>query len=188
VDTEHDSLTLYTIGHSTHPIERFLSLLIEHEIVALADVRSYPGSKRWPQFKQSELQNSLSEKSIAYHWFPALGGRRQTSKELSPHSAWKTSAFRSYADYADTAEFDAGLEELVSLASRQRTAYMCAEGLWWRCHRRIISDHLVVRGMSVLHIMPDGKLVKHELAAFASVRGGRIVYDGVAEAESTESS
>jgi uncharacterized protein (DUF488 family) len=187
VDTEHDSLTLYSIGHSTHPIERFLSLLIEHEIVALADVRSYPGSKRWPHFKQSELQNSLSEKGIAYYWFRGLGGRRQPSKETSPHSAWKISAFRSYADYADTAEFNVGLEELVSLASKSRTAYMCAEGLWWRCHRRIISDHLVVRGIPVLHIMPDGKLVGHELATFASVRSGKILYDGVAEAESTES-
>ncbi len=179
---------IFTVGHSTHPIERFLELLGEHRIAILADVRSFPGSRRWPQFNQENLRISMERAGIDYRWMKALGGRRKGVRPDSPHSAWTHPAFRSYADYTDSAEFAAGLEELIGAATERRAAYMCSEGLWWRCHRRIISDHLLVRGWDVEHIMPAGKLSKHQLAPFARVTNGRIVYDGspAAEPESEE--
>ena len=169
---------LYTIGHSTHSIERFLGLLRQHQIRLVADVRSFPSSRRWPQFNQGELESSLAAASIAYQWLKALGGRRHSTRTDSPHVAWQVPAFRAYADYADTPGFGAGLEQLITLALATRTATMCSEGLWWRCHRRIIADHMHLRGWNIRHVMPDGKLVAHVLAEFASVRDSRIVYDG----------
>lgn len=169
---------LFTIGHSTHPIETFLGLLATHEIVLLADVRSYPSSRRWPQFNQAELQRALEAVVIGYRWCSALGGRRHSRRTASPHRAWEHPAFRSYADYTETPEFETGLAELVTAARQVTTAIMCSEGLWWRCHRRIISDHLTAHGWEVMHVMPDGKLVAHALPEFASVVGDRIVYDG----------
>jgi uncharacterized protein (DUF488 family) len=177
-DETAQPLTLYTLGHSTHPIETFLGLLAQHEIAVLADVRSFPSSRRWPQFNQGELQGSLERAGIAYKWLKDLGGRRNLKRPDSPHTAWRIPAFRSYADYTETIEFTAGLDELIEIASRSRTAIMCSEGLWWRCHRRIISDQMTLHDAEVLHIMPDGKLTVHALAEFASVRDGRIVYDG----------
>ncbi len=170
--------SLFTIGHSTHPIETFLGLLAAHQITLLIDVRSYPSSRRWPQFNQTELQRSLEETGIGYRWCPSLGGRRHSKRTDSPHSAWEHPAFRSYADYTETPEFDTGLKELMQAAREVRTAIMCSEGLWWRCHRRIISDHLTMRGWEVLHVMPDGKLTTHALPEFATVTEDRIVYDG----------
>jgi uncharacterized protein (DUF488 family) len=172
------SLVIFTIGHSTHPIDAFLALLEQHRIELLADVRSFPSSRRWPQFNRAELARSLEHAGVEYRWMKALGGRRHGVAPDSPHSAWTHPAFNSYADYADGAEFATALNELCADAERQLTAYMCSEGLWWRCHRRIISDHLVVRGWRVEHIMPDGKVRAHELASFARVEGGRIFYDG----------
>jgi uncharacterized protein (DUF488 family) len=169
--------SIFTIGHSTHPIEEFLALLSQHEILALADVRSYPTSKRWPHFNQDELQRALERAGIEYRWFKSLGGRRHSKDSESPHTAWQIPAFRSYADYAESDGFRAGLEELIALGEQQRTAYMCSEGLWWRCHRRIISDHLIVRGWTVMHIMPTGKLTEHSLPDFARVVDSRLVYD-----------
>ena len=169
---------LYTVGHSTHPIETFLGLLSQHGIAVLADVRSFPSSRRWPQFNQAELQRSVENAEILYRWFKSLGGRRNLKRPDSPHTAWREAAFRSYADYTESADFENGLHELVELALASRTAIMCSEGLWWRCHRRIISDNLTARGWEVRHIMPDGKLVPHVLADFATVRAGRLIYDG----------
>ncbi len=169
---------LYTIGHSTHPIETFSGLLSQHEIAVLAEVRSFPSSRRWPQFNQDELKASVERADIAYQWFRALGGRRHSQLRDSPHVAWEQPAFRSYADYADRPEFAAAIVQLGELAATQRTAIMCSEGLWWRCHRRIIADHLTVRGWEVRHIMPDGKLALHSLPEFARVDNGRIIYDG----------
>ena len=169
---------IFTIGHSTHPIERFLELLGQHRIAILADVRSFPSSRKWPQFNQDALAVSLERAGVAYRWMKRLGGRRHSKSADSPHHAWKHPAFRSYADYSDGAEFAAGLAELIELAAGARTAYMCSEGLWWRCHRRIISDNLLARGWRVEHIMPTGKLSAHVLAAFARVADGRVIYDG----------
>src|SRR5262249_10227102 len=171
------SATIYTVGHSTHPIERFVELLTQHQIEVLADVRSFPSSKRWPQFNQGALKDSLAGAGIEYRWMKQLGGRRHGVRPDSPHTAWTHPAFHSYADYADTDEFGADLDELIETAASSRVAYMCSEGLWWRCHRRIISDHLLIRGWKVEHIMPDGKLRAHELPDFARVVKDRIVYD-----------
>jgi len=176
--SESAKSVLYTVGHSTHPIETFLGLLSQHGIAVLADVRSFPSSRRWPQFNQAELQRSVENAEILYRWFKSLGGRRNLKRPDSPHTAWREAAFRSYADYTESADFENGLHELVELALASRTAIMCSEGLWWRCHRRIISDNLTARGWEVRHIMPDGKLVSHVLADFATVRAGRVIYDG----------
>jgi len=169
---------LYTVGHSTHPIERFLELLGAHRIATLADVRSFPGSRRWPQFNQESLTDTLGRAGIMYRWLKRLGGRRHGKRADSPHVAWTVAAFRSYADYTESAEFAEGLDELIAIATAARTAIMCSEGLWWQCHRRIVSDQMSVRGWDVEHIMPDGKLTAHRLPEFASVIEGRIIYDG----------
>jgi uncharacterized protein (DUF488 family) len=168
---------IFSVGHSTHPLERFLELLGAHRIEALADVRSFPSSRRWPQFNQAALRESMERAGIEYHWIKKLGGRRHDVRPDSPHIAWHHPAFRSYADYADGDDFQAGLEELTALARRMRCAYMCSEGLWWRCHRRLISDRLLLNGWQVMHILPDGKLSAHALPDFASVVDGRLVYD-----------
>ena len=174
-------MVLYTIGHSTHPIETFLGLLTRHEIAMLADVRSFPSSRRWPQFNQDQLKVSVEGAGIAYKWFKVLGGRRRSEVHDSPHQAWEHAAFRSYADYADTAQFAAGVDELSAGVAEQRTAIMCSEGLWWQCHRRIIADHITMRGWHVMHIMPTGKLVAHALPKFARIVEGRLIYDGKEE-------
>ncbi len=172
---------IFTIGHSTHPIEQFLALLSQHDVGALADVRSYPSSKRWPHFNQEELSRALGRADIEYRWLKSLGGRRKSKDAMSLHSAWQIPAFRAYADYADGEDFRNSLEELSSVAEAKRVAYMCSEGLWWRCHRRIISDHLLVRGWTVMHIMPTGKLVEHALPGFARLDAGRLIYDATIE-------
>jgi uncharacterized protein (DUF488 family) len=180
-DAVTPSHVLYTIGHSTHPIATFLELLTARQVALLIDVRSYPSSRRWPQFNQAALQQSVAAAGIEYRWLAALGGRRQAKAPASPHTAWKVAAFRAYADYADTPEWAAGCAELTRLAAARPTAIMCAEGLWWQCHRRIIADHLVVaepRVWSVRHILPDGKLADHALPDFARWRDGHLVYDG----------
>jgi uncharacterized protein (DUF488 family) len=152
--------------------------LSEHRIAIVADVRSFPSSKRWPHFNQVELSSALERMGIEYRWLKELGGRRHSKRKDSPHTAWELPAFRAYADYTETADFDLGLRALTEIGAGSRTAYMCSEGLWWRCHRRIVSDHLAVRGWDVEHIMPDGKLKPHVVAPFARVADGRIVYDG----------
>jgi uncharacterized protein (DUF488 family) len=178
VDPEPSRLKLYTLGHSTHPIERFLELLAEHLIAILTDVRSFPGSRRWPQFNQESLAQALGRAGVEYRWLKSLGGRRHGKRADSPHVAWTVAAFRSYADYTEGSEFAEGLEQLITTASSAPTAIMCSEGLWWQCHRRIIADQMTMREWDVEHIMPDGKLTAHRLPDFASVVEGRIVYDG----------
>jgi uncharacterized protein (DUF488 family) len=158
-------------------------LLREHRIAIVADVRSFPSSKRWPQFNRAELSASLGHANIEYRWIKKLGGRRSSKRDDSPHTAWQLPAFRAYADYTESADFEDGLRELMDAAAGSRTAYMCSEGLWWRCHRRIISDNLV-RDWTVEHIMPTGKLSPHVLAPFARVVDGRIIYDGAIQKES----
>jgi uncharacterized protein (DUF488 family) len=171
---------LYTIGHSTHPLETFLGLLGAKQVTKLIDVRSYPTSRRWPQFNQANLQAAIEAAGLEYHWLATLGGRRRSDLSASRHTAWRVAAFRAYADYADGPEWAAGCAELMRLAATRPSAIMCAEGLWWQCHRRIIADHLTVAtpGWSVWHIRPDGKLAEHILPEFARLHEGRLVYDG----------
>jgi uncharacterized protein (DUF488 family) len=175
---------IFTIGHSTHPIDRFIALLGEHRISLVADVRSFPSSRRWPQFNQPELERSLRNASVEYRWLKLLGGRRRSTRTDSPHTAWEVPAFRAYADYTETSDFEIGLNELIAYAASARSAYMCSEGLWWRCHRRIISDHLLIRGWDVEHIMPDGKLKSHAISPFARVVEKGLIYDQIADEES----
>jgi uncharacterized protein (DUF488 family) len=168
----------FTVGHSTHPIERFLDLVRAHRIEAIADVRRYPGSRRNPQFGADALASSLAVAAIEYAPFgDELGGRRAARPD-SVNSAWNVAAFRGYADHMSSAQFAAGLARLESLAARRRTAVMCAEGHWSRCHRRLIADALVARGLRVTHILPDSRSEEHRLTPFAVVHGGLPTYPG----------
>jgi len=170
---------IHTIGHSTHAIEKFVALLKGREIALLADVRSYPSSKRWPQFNQEALQGSVEQNGIAYRWLKALGGRRRSTGE-TVNDGWENAAFRAYADYAATAAGQHALGQLIEMAPSAPSVIMCSEGLWWRCHRRIIADYMTVRGWEVMHIMPDGKIAPHLTTAFAAADDGVITYKAVA--------
>ena len=147
-----DAVTVWTIGHSTRPIDVFLKLLTVHGVEAIADVRRFPGSRRHPHFGREALQGALEANGLGYLWIPRLGGRR-TPRQDSPNTQWRNSAFRGYADYTATEEFAAGLGELLNLAEGRRTAIMCAEQVWWQCHRMLIADVLRARGVEVLHIL-----------------------------------
>jgi uncharacterized protein (DUF488 family) len=170
--------TVWTIGHSTRSIEVFLSLLAEFRIEGIADVRSYPGSRKYPQYGREALAASLAANGIGYHWLPALGGRRKLSPN-SPNSAWRNASFRAYADYMSTMEFGQGLLQLLEISNKARTAIMCSEALWWRCHRSMIADALCVRGIEVVHILDARHSVVHPMTAPASVVGGVLSYAGV---------
>ena len=167
--------TLWTLGHSNVSLEAFLELVQSFDLRALGDVRSFPASRLHPQFNREALAKSLAAHQIDYRWFPGLGGRRKPAAE-SPHRAWRVEGFRAYADYMETPEFAAGLDELVRLARESPTAYMCAERLWWQCHRRLISDALTVRGMDVVHILDAQKSEPHKLTDFLRVEDGRLFY------------
>ena len=173
-------MQLWTVGHSTHSSEAFVALLLAHGIVELADVRTVPKSRRHPQFHLDVLSRTLPEAGIGYTHLPRLGGWR-TPRPGSPNGAWRNASFRGYADYASTDEFAAGLGQLCELAASRRTAIMCSEALWWRCHRRLIADRLVVAGRTVCHISSSGSAALHELPPFAAVAAnGQIVYPPVA--------
>jgi uncharacterized protein (DUF488 family) len=169
--------TIWTIGHSTRALEEFLGLLAKFRIEALVDVRSFPGSRRYPQYGKDALSATLSARSIEYRWLPALGGRRRALPD-SPNTAWRNAAFRGYADHMDTPEFAEGLQRLLEVASGARTAIMCAEALWWRCHRSLISDALCVGGIEVLHIIDAQHETVHPMTAAARIVQGELSYAG----------
>ena len=152
-------------------------MLARHDVRVLADVRAFPGSRRHPQFGRDALAGACAERAITYRWMPALGGRRRPTTGESPHRAWEVAAFRSYADYMDTPEFAAALAVLEAEARRASTAFMCAEALWWQCHRRLIADRLLVRGWDVEHLGRAAAPSPHRLPDFARVVGERVVYD-----------
>lgn len=169
---------VYTVGHSTRTIEELIALLREPDVQTLIDVRRYPGSRRHPQFSRDALAASLDAAGIRYVHEPDLGGRR-AARPGSPHTAWRVEAFRGYADYMETAEFQAALERLIQQAAGETVAILCAEAVPWRCHRRLISDALVARGVDVLHILSPGRADPHELDANARLLpGGRLLYAG----------
>ena len=169
--------TIFTIGHSNRSIEEFIELLEENKIELLADVRSIPMSRHNPQFNKTALQASLHHYDIDYIQIAALGGRRGRSNKNSHNTAWEHSSFRNYADYAETEPFREGLAALTELARKKRTAYMCAEAVWWRCHRRIITDYLLSEGWKVRHIMAPGKTTVAEMNEMARPqKDGRIIY------------
>ncbi len=172
-------MTVYTIGHSTRTIAEFGVLLSEPGIQLLVDVRAIPRSHTNPQFNLEVLPASLADFGIGYRHIPELGGRRRRPRDAppSPNTFWRNESFRNYADYAATESFHAGMTRLLSLASRQRCAIMCSETLWWRCHRRIISDYLLTEGIPVLHIMGARKVEPATLTPNAHRLGsGVLVY------------
>ena len=169
--------TVWTIGNSTRTLDDFVATLADASIELVADVRRLPGSRRYPQFDSAELERELGERGIAYRWIGALGGRRRPSPD-SLNVGWRHPAFRAYADYVETEEFAEGLFELLMLAGGLRTAIMCAEVVWWRCHRRLISDVLVSLGIDVVHLFEPGKSERHRLAPPALLIDGVLSYRG----------
>jgi len=167
------TIVIYTVGHSTRPREELLELLHGAGVNAVADVRSYPSSRRHPQFNRAALEAWLPDDAVDYLHFPELGGRRQPVPD-SHNAGWRERGFRGYADYMATADFAAGIGRLERLAGTRTVAIMCAEGLWWRCHRRLIADALVVRGWDVCHL-GSGAPSTHELTSFARVGEDRTV-------------
>jgi uncharacterized protein (DUF488 family) len=166
---------IWTIGHSTRPLDDFIALLAQYRIEAVADVRSFPGSRRCPQYGRLMLQTSLAQRQLEYHWLPALGGRRRPAPD-SPNIVWRHLGFRGYADHMQTAEFAAGIDQLLNLARRLRTTLMCAESLWWRCHRSMIADALRARGIDVEHILDARHSTLHPWTAPARIVEGRLTY------------
>lgn len=170
-----DPATIWTIGHSTRTLEEFLGLLAAYRIEAIADVRRFPGSRRYPYFASDALASTLPAHGLAYQWIPKLGGRRKVQPG-SPNTAWRNASFQGYADFTATAEFAEGLAELLKLAVSKRTALMCAEAVWWRCHRSIISDVLKLRGIEVIHIIDATHSTVHPYTSAARIVDGRLSY------------
>jgi uncharacterized protein (DUF488 family) len=169
-------MRIWTIGHSTRTVDEFISLLKENKIKLLADVRAWPGSKRYPQFNKDTLAESLTAHGISYEHFPELGGKRK-SKPDSRNTAWRNASFRGYADYMETEQFQKGIERLLNIAEETGpTAIMCAEAVWWRCHRSLIADHLKARGMEMLHILGAKKVEPHPYTSAARIVDGVLSY------------
>jgi uncharacterized protein (DUF488 family) len=170
-------MRIWSIGHSTRAIDEFISLLKENEINLLADVRAWPGSKRYPQFNKDTLAESLNTHRIRYEHFPELGGRRK-SKSDSRNTAWRNASFRGYADYMETEQFHKGVECLLGLPREAGpVAIMCAEAVWWRCHRSLIADYLKARGVEVLHILGANKVDPHPYTPASRIVNGELSYE-----------
>lgn len=170
--------TIWTVGHSTGSAEEFNHILSAHEIAVLVDVRSFPGSSRYPQFNKEELRKSMTASGIRYDHLPALGGRRKPSAN-STNLAWKNASFRAYADHLDSHQFKQGIKELLEIALKERSAVMCAEALWWRCHRSLIADYLKWVGWEVLHIQNEKETEPHPYTSAARIEEGRLTYEGL---------
>jgi uncharacterized protein (DUF488 family) len=179
---------MYTIGHSTRPLDEFLGLLRAHGVIRLADVRTVPRSRRHPHFEMETLSQSLDDAGIVYRHFAALGGLRKPRAD-SANTAWRHAGFRGYADYMETPAFRSALHDLLAFAELPRmpqtddsashppgTAIMCAEAVWWRCHRQLLADALVARGLDVRHIMSASSAPAHALSDFAAIDGDLVVY------------
>jgi uncharacterized protein (DUF488 family) len=170
--------TIYTIGHSTRTFGELIGLLRAHDITRLADIRTVPRSRRHPHFSIDALSSSLPQAGISYRHLPGLGGLRKPRRD-STNTAWRHAGFRGYADYMQTPEFDAALGEFLELAVYGRSVLMCAEGVWWRCHRQLVADALVARGVEVRHIMSATSAPAHALTEFSRVIDGRVTYPGI---------
>ena len=170
--------TLYTIGHSTRTIEELIAALAAHQIQTLVDIRAFPMSRRLPQFNRDSLQQTLPAAAICYLWMKALGGYRKKILEESPNIALRNPSFRNYADYMLTPEFARAMSEMLALAESSRTTYMCAERLYFRCHRMLVSDWLVAHGHQVFHIDASGPVKPHALTADARIVDNRLIYRG----------
>jgi uncharacterized protein (DUF488 family) len=168
---------VYTIGHSTRTIEEFIQILQSHEIEAVVDVRSIAASRHNPQYGEETLHNSLDRKGIGYIRLKGLGGLRHATK-ASINTAWRNASFRGYADYMQTTQFTQNIEQLIKIAEEKQTAIMCAEAVPWRCHRSLIGDALLIRGIVVVDIISDKVTQPHVLTSFAKIDGERITYPG----------
>lgn len=170
-------IRVHTLGHGTLSAEDFSKLVKDADLRRVVDVRSFPGSRRNPHFGREEMQRWLPAEGVAYTWLRELGGRRRPV-DGSAHIALRHPAFRAYADHSATSGFLAGIDTLMSLAGSESTAVMCSESLWWRCHRRLLADHLVLlRGVEVVHLLHDGRLSPHAPTAGVRVADGGLVYD-----------
>jgi uncharacterized protein (DUF488 family) len=173
---------IYTIGHSTRAFDEFIALLAAHEITRLGDIRTVPRSRRHPHFSTEALAVCLPKEGIAYRHFPGLGGLRRPRPD-STNGAWRHPGFRGYADYMETAAFDKSLGEFLEFTTYGRATMMCAEGVWWRCHRQLVADALVVRGHEVRHIMSTTSAPLHSLTAFGRIVNGKVQYPGLTQLE-----
>jgi len=167
--------SIWTIGHSTRDLEEFVHLLKTFDIQLLVDVRHYPGSRKFPQYNKDNLEVSLPENRIEYKHLVNLGGRRKV-KPNSKNDAWRNESFQGYADYMESDEFKNALKDLEAIAKKQRTAIMCSEAVWWRCHRSMISDALKIKAWEVLHIMNDKSATEHPYTSPAKIVDGKLNY------------
>ena len=172
------SLRVWTVGHSTRSAEEFNSILIANQIGCLVDVRSFPGSRRYPHFNKLELRENLETAGILYEHVPELGGRRWPSKD-SKNTNWQNASFRAYADHTASPEFEKGIKELLRLAQAHQTVVMCAEALWWRCHRSLIADFLKAQAVEVIHIVDARKTELHPYTSAARIVDGKLSYEGL---------
>ncbi|MHC5353986.1 DUF488 domain-containing protein [Myroides sp. LJL115] len=171
----NDPALIYTIGHSTHSIEEFLTMLKNFHVQTLVDVRALPGSRKFPQFDQDSLKESLEHNGIQYVYLKDLGGRRKVHKD-SKNTLWHNASFRAYADYMQSESFQQAVEQLEQIALKSTTAIMCAEALWYRCHRSMIADYLKAKGWKVLHIMSKTKAQEHPYTSPAIIVGDKVIY------------
>lgn len=167
--------TIWTIGHSTRTLDEFIAMLKAFHIELVADIRSFPGSRRYPHFNKEALEVSLPENKLKYIHLRELGGRRQVRPD-SVNTGWRVAAFRGYADYMETDVFKIAIKELEAIALKERTAYMCSEAVWWRCHRSLVSDYCKMHGWTVMHIMGMEKMEEHPYTSPARIVGDHLIY------------
>jgi uncharacterized protein (DUF488 family) len=170
--------TVFTVGHSTRSEEEFVKILKAHGVEVLVDVRTFPGSRRYPQFNRVELSESLTKAGLEYKHEPRLGGRRAPHAD-SHNTAWRNAQFRGYADHMETEAFRKGVEDLLQVAGDARVAVMCAEAVWWRCHRSLLADYLKASGHTVLHILDEKKIEEHPFTSAARILDGQLSYRGL---------
>ena len=176
MDTQnHLHQTLWTIGHSTHSAETFIAMLKAYDIQVLVDIRRLPGSRKYPHFNQEALELILMHQNIQYVYLPELAGRRKVKPD-SLNTAWRNRSFQGYADYMETAEFMHGIHTLQAIAEEFRTAIMCAEAVWWRCHRSMVADYLKSIGWTVIHILDEKQSRIHPYTGAANIRHGKLNY------------
>jgi uncharacterized protein (DUF488 family) len=171
---------LWTIGHSTRALEEFIGMLDRHAIKAVADVRRFPASRKYPQFNREQLEPQLATEGIEYLWLPELGGRRRPRQD-SHNTVWRNTSFRGYADYMETEAFQDGIGQLLRTARHKPTALMCAEAVWWRCHRALIADALKAAGIEVIHILSATNISLHPYTSAARIVDGKLSYAGAAD-------
>lgn len=184
---ELTGLSVWTIGHSTHPWTVFVDLLKMHRVACVADVRRFPGSRKHPHFNAASMSESLPESGIEYLPLPELGGRRKPSPD-SLNDAWRNVSFQGYADHLESEEYQAGRDKLVDNARRVRTAMLCSEAVWWRCHRRLIADDLKVAGAEVLHIINRSPPKEHPVTSAARIIEGKLAYPAAGRIDDAASS